>query len=139
MGRTERVLLAVVLLLAGCEDSSTQPAPPPLQQIPEPVEVTWEGVPTPFNDRTYFRHGMTQLRPDSTMQDLIQQGFRLKNAWYALGENCSTLPFNIFKALIVELERNDRRILDHGFGSSPVPVGIACFSHSEFLYYAFTP
>ena len=132
--RKAGVLVIVGFLnISGCGESSVAPTPSP-QQIPESVEVSWEALPIPFNERTYFRSMLAVVSPDSMFQLLIENNIKIKNAWWA-SDKCSTLPIAISE-LIVELVQSDPGVLEQGFRQTP-PARVFCFD--PVFYYAFSP
>ncbi len=147
-------LVALLLLLAGCDETPVAPdrlLPQPetvaLDEIDEPV------APAPDSDDTaealYFyvydgniESNAAQNAPPALLDRLVENGFDLQAAWDPILESVQVacMAPNVHPALVVELQSPDRDILNFGFIADPgdlePPVypncGIEQFRHYSF-------
>lgn len=73
--------------------------------------------------------------PEKVLQELLDQNFDLRIAWYPIYPTPCMAP-TAAEALVVQLKKNDRRMISQGFRIDPDPFIVNCGIES-FKYYQF--
>ena len=94
---------------------------------PEIKIVKNSDIPDSFSNNTYFMFGTALDKGEQNiLNDLLQNGFKIKNAWvpYAYGD---CMPPNT-KEMILELGKLDSRIYEFGFTSDTTQLNLYCIT-----------
>lgn len=113
------VLIAVsVWIFGGCKQEENNP---------EIIFVENSDIPNTFSDNIYFMYGTAlDTGEQNILNDLLQNGFKIKNAWvpYNYGD---CMPPNT-NEMILELNQPDSRIYRFGFTSDSTQLSLYCIT-----------
>jgi hypothetical protein len=94
---------------------------------PEIVIVKNGDLPNSYSDNIYFLYGTAlDTGEQNILNNLLQNGFKIKNAWvpYTYGD---CMPPNN-KEMILELDQPDSRIYSFGFTSDSTQLNLYCIT-----------
>lgn len=112
-------------------------------EVPEPVIVSAQDIPVDIyaSEDVYFlvRHDSTMNKWEegagSILEELMKSNFHPQQAWFPIGVTRCMAP-NVHEAFIVQLEKPDKQILEHGFITGTDSLNLNC-GIEEFKYYSF--
>ena len=118
-------ILALGFLASACDSIPSEPK----LEVPEPEIISWDRIPQPFPESTYFLFGAgLQDGPHAILNSLLEGGVAFQDAYRPHSALCMRL---FLDQLVVVLERPDERMQQHGFTTDPNGFAGGCFSHWE--------
>ena len=112
--QTRITFLVVFVLCSSACDSASYEA---IQEVPEPELVSWEGIPQPLPEATYFLFGAgLKEGPRAALEQLLEEDIAIQDAYRPHTALCMAL---FLDQLVVVLEGPDERMQQQGFTTDP--------------------
>lgn len=127
-------------IIVNCKDNLQNS--PVVNGVPEPEIVDLAQLPS-LSDNVYYlvitieNQERLENGPEPVLEELLANGFHLKNAWYPLGP-ILCMAIGAVKALVVELEEPNDKIVDFDFIAEPKKWMIINCSIGSYEYYTFS-
>ena len=118
-----RHVLAYLLFVSACGPTPPEPAIDAL----ESEIVSWETIPHPFPEATYFLFGANlKDGPRAVLVELLEDGIVVQDAYYPHTSICMAV---FLDQMIVVLEAPDERMENRGFTTNSDRLGGSCITH----------